>query len=173
MCHRHAAQKRSSERLKTVPADLRRPRWVVRVTRGPRYSVRVFVASLLIGAICGCRTVRGDGAALSRSLPAEGLASFYGAGFQGRRTANGERFDKEQLTAAHRTLPFGACVKVTSLENHRSVHVRVNDRGPLVGGRIIDVSEAAARELAMIAKGVAPVRIEACPESDGDPLPRL
>ena len=99
---------------------------------------------------------RGGGA------PGEGLASFYGASLQGRATASGERFDKEKLTAAHRALPFGACVTVTNLGNKRQVRVRVNDRGPFVGGRVIDVSEAAARELDMVGAGVARVRLESC-----------
>ncbi len=92
----------------------------------------------------------------------EGLSSFYGAGLQGRPTANGERFDKEQLTAAHRTLPFGTCVSVRSLSTGRSVNVRINDRGPFVANRIIDVSEAAARELGMIDAGVTRVHLTRC-----------
>lgn len=92
----------------------------------------------------------------------EGLASFYGEGFQGRTTANGERFDRRAMTAAHRTLPFGSCVRVENLGNGRSVEVRVNDRGPYVRGRIIDVSEAAARELGMLQQGVARVRLSPC-----------
>ncbi len=92
----------------------------------------------------------------------EGLASFYGAGLNGRPTASGERFDKEDFTAAHKTLPFGTCVEVTSLSNGRTVRVRINDRGPYVGGRIIDLSEAAARELGLISAGVGRVRLSAC-----------
>ena len=89
-----------------------------------------------------------------------GTASWYGPGFHGRRTANGERFNQNALTAAHRTLPFGTRVKVTNLSNNRSVVVRINDRGPYSGGRIIDLSAAAAREIGMINSGVARVRIE-------------
>jgi len=90
-----------------------------------------------------------------------GLATFYGDEQQGGPTASGERFDKRKLTAAHRTLPFGTRVRVTNTRNGRSVEVRINDRGPYGGhGRIIDVSEAAARELHMIDAGVVPVTVE-------------
>ena len=78
----------------------------------------------------------------------------YGSGFSGRKTASGETFDPAALTMAHRTLPFGTRVRVTNLENQRSVEVVVNDRGPFVPGRIADLSEAAARRLGMVADGV-------------------
>ncbi|MBS3933427.1 MAG: septal ring lytic transglycosylase RlpA family protein [Truepera sp.] len=93
-------------------------------------------------------------------LPAEGVASWYGPGFAGRRTANGEIFDPAQLTAAHRTLPFGTQVRVTHLANGLSVVVRINDRGPFRAGRIIDLSRAAAERLRMIGSGTATVRLE-------------
>jgi rare lipoprotein A len=83
-----------------------------------------------------------------------GRISMYGAGFAGRKTASGEPFDPAALTMAHRTLPFGTHVRVTNLENQRSVEVVVNDRGPFVRGRIADVSEAAARSLGMVVDGV-------------------
>ena len=89
-----------------------------------------------------------------------GRASWYGPGFHGRRTANGEVFNSNALTAAHRSLPFGTRVRVTNIHNGRSVIVRINDRGPFIRGRIIDVSAGAARILRMIHSGVAPVRIE-------------
>lgn len=88
-----------------------------------------------------------------------GKASWYGRKFHGRPTASGERFDMRELTAAHRTLPFGTQVRVTNLENNRSVVVRINDRGPFVGDRIIDLSRAAARQISMIERGVVRVRI--------------
>ena len=94
-------------------------------------------------------------------MPAQtGLASYYGADFHGRRTASGEIFDQWKMTCAHRSLPFGTRLKVTNMENKRSVVVRVNDRGPWVTGRIIDLSYAAAKNLDMIEKGVIKVKIE-------------
>lgn len=89
-----------------------------------------------------------------------GPASWYGPGFQGRRTANGERFDQNALTAAHRTLPFGTKVKVTCRNSGRSVTVRINDRGPFTGGRVIDLSRAAASQIGIQRRGVGPVSIE-------------
>ncbi len=89
-----------------------------------------------------------------------GIASWYGNPYHGRRTSNGEVFDMNQMTAAHRTLPFGAIVRVTNLDNRKTVSVRINDRGPFIEGRIIDVSRAAAREIGLIGPGTARVRIE-------------
>ncbi len=94
----------------------------------------------------------------------DGMASYYGQDFAGRRTASGERFDPRALTAAHRQLPFGTRVRVTNLENGRSVTVRINDRGPFAGGRIVDLSWEAARELGMLRAGVARVRVEVVPD---------
>ncbi len=90
----------------------------------------------------------------------DGVASYYGDRFDGRRTASGARFDKDALTAAHRTLEFGTRVTVTNKANGRSVDVVINDRGPFSGGRTIDLSKAAAREIGMLGRGVAPVRLE-------------
>jgi rare lipoprotein A len=90
----------------------------------------------------------------------EGVASWYGHPYHGRAAANGEIYDMEKMTAAHRTLPFDTWVRVYDLDNNRTTEVRIIDRGPFIGGRIIDVSHAAARELAMIGPGVARVRIE-------------
>ena len=89
-----------------------------------------------------------------------GVASYYGPGFVNQPTANGERFDPRELTAAHRTLPFGTRVRVTNLENGRQVVVRINDRGPYRKGRVIDLSRAAARRLGFVEDGVTNVRIE-------------
>ena len=83
-----------------------------------------------------------------------GVASWYGPGFHGKRTASGERFDQNDLTAAHRKLPLGSEVKVTNLENGRSIVVEINDRGPYVKGRVIDLSKAAARRLGIVEDGV-------------------
>jgi rare lipoprotein A len=88
-----------------------------------------------------------------------GLASWYGGYHQGRKTANGETFDVGLLTAAHKTLPLPSIVEVTNLDNGRSMRLRVNDRGPFVEGRIIDLSQAAAEELGVIRSGVARVRV--------------
>jgi len=90
----------------------------------------------------------------------EGIASWYGREFEGRPTASGEIFDASQLTAAHPSLPFGTVLTITNLHNNKSVTVRVNDRGPFVPARIVDVSRAAAERLDMIATGTAPVLIE-------------
>ena len=89
-----------------------------------------------------------------------GNASWYGPGFQGRLTASGERFDTAQLTAAHKTLPFGSLVRVTNRTNGLSVVVRINDRGPFIAGRIIDLSRAAAEKIDMLKSGTVPVTLE-------------
>ena len=88
-----------------------------------------------------------------------GTASYYGAKFQGRRTASGEKFDMHAMTAAHRTLPFGTLVEVTNPRNGKSVTVRINDRGPFHGNRILDVSRAAATELGLIQRGSGTVEL--------------
>lgn len=89
-----------------------------------------------------------------------GLACYYANKHHGRKTASGEVYDKNKFTAAHRTLPFGTYVKVTRPDNRKSVVVKINDRGPFTKGTIIDLSYAAAKELDMIKKGIAKVRIE-------------
>jgi len=98
-----------------------------------------------------------------RAVPAGlglvGVASYYGGRFHGRRTASGVRFDMNGLTAAHRTLPFGTRVRVTHLGNGRSVDVRINDRGPYIGGRVIDLSRGAAGVIGMHHQGVARVKV--------------
>ncbi|MGC1269596.1 MAG: septal ring lytic transglycosylase RlpA family protein [Croceibacterium sp.] len=91
---------------------------------------------------------------------AGGLASWYGSELAGRRTASGERFDPAGYTAAHRSLPFGSKVRVTSVSSGRSVIVRINDRGPFARGRVIDVSQAAARDLGLVASGSGNVRLQ-------------
>jgi rare lipoprotein A len=89
-----------------------------------------------------------------------GIASFYGARHEGRRTASGEIFDRHQLTAAHRTLAMGAIIDVLNLENGRRATLRINDRGPFRRGRVLDVSERAAQELDFVHKGTARIRID-------------
>ncbi len=115
-------------------------------------------AALVLGLLLGCAHVVPP----DLSGVEEGDASYYGPGLYGRPTASGEVLRPGTLTAAHRTLPFGACVRVTVVESGRSVEVRINDRGPFVSSRILDVSEAAARALGMLGKGVTRVRLAAC-----------
>lgn len=97
----------------------------------------------------------------ARSLDSfQGTASFYGAKFHGRKTASGEIFDMNKLTAAHRTLPFGTICRVTNLLNKKSVIVRINDRGPFVPGRLLDLSRGAAQALDAIPQGIIRVKVE-------------
>ncbi|MDP2885904.1 MAG: septal ring lytic transglycosylase RlpA family protein [Ignavibacteria bacterium] len=100
-------------------------------------------------------------------LTLEGVASYYADDYHGKQTSNGEIFDMNELTAAHRTLPFGTTARVTNLENKKTVVVRINDRGPFKEGRIIDLSLAAAKELDLIRMGTARVRIEVLEWGDG------
>ena len=122
-----------------------------------RATAAVFL--LLFVAACGASTRRPLAPRVGAAQ--EGLASWYGGKFHGRKTASGERFDQSALTAAHCTLPFGTTVRVTNQKNGRAVKVRINDRGPFGNARrVIDVSKAAARALGMIGEGVVPVRLE-------------
>lgn len=89
-----------------------------------------------------------------------GVASWYGPGFHGRRTANGEKFNQNEMTAAHKTLPFNTRVRVTSVSNGRSVIVTINDRGPYVRGRMIDLSAAAAKAIGLGGRGIGKVKLE-------------
>jgi rare lipoprotein A len=89
-----------------------------------------------------------------------GIASWYGPKFHGRKTASGEKYNQNAMTAAHKTLPFGTKVRVKNVKNDKSVIVRINDRGPFAKGRVIDVSRAAAKKLDMINSGTAKVNIK-------------
>lgn len=120
----------------------------------------VLVAAVAAFAACVQRSAPPPMPSVAEGWYEEGEASWYGPGFHGNRTASGEIYDMEALTAAHRELPFGARLRVRNLDNGRETLVRVNDRGPFARGRILDVSRAAARELAMIGPGTARVRIE-------------
>lgn len=115
------------------------------------------------GAVLG-RESREENAASSHARPSAlrniGDASWYGPGFRGKKTASGDTFDDEKFTAAHKTLPLGSKVRVTNLSNRKVVEVEINDRGPFVEGRIIDLSQAAARTLGMVDGGTAKVQIE-------------
>jgi rare lipoprotein A len=101
-----------------------------------------------------------------------GVASWYGVPYHGRRAASGEIYDMEQLTAAHRSLPFETWVEVTNLSNGRSVGVRINDRGPFVRGRVIDLSQAAARDIGMLGPGTARVQLRVIARPAGMQLPK-
>jgi rare lipoprotein A len=127
---------------------------------------------ILIGALvtAGCTSEdAGEGSKLTqqekkKSVHKEvGEASWYGPGFQGQETANGETFDQKEMTAAHPTLPMGTKAKVTNLENGKQVNVRINDRGPYAEERVIDLSRAAAKKIDMEADGTTQVKIETKP----------
>ena len=120
------------------------------VTWKAALGAAVIVCGFSLHAMAGGQTGKGT----------LGIASWYGGKFHGRTTANGERFDMNGLTAAHRSLPFGSKVRVTNPVTHDSIVVRINDRGPYVGNRMIDLSRAAARAVRIIDRGVAPVRLE-------------
>jgi rare lipoprotein A len=112
------------------------------------------IASLAFSSLCAAQVLDNG------SFTQEGIASWYGAEFEGRPTASGEIFSTSQFTAAHPTLPFGTTLMITNKHNGKTVIVRVNDRGPFVAARIIDLSQAAARQLDMIKTGTAPVLVE-------------
>lgn len=126
-----------------------------------RWPARILAAALLVSVLGGCAKRKSTPAprAVRPGWTETGIASWYGHPHHGRRAANGERYDMEKMTAAHRTLPFDTWVEVRNLDNGRSTRVRITDRGPFVDGRIIDLSRAAARALAMIGPGTARVRL--------------
>jgi rare lipoprotein A len=137
-----------------------------------RYLLVVFVASLLPGMVAVSAAIVFEQPLLkretqkTRKIPRaqKGLASFYGAGLQGEKTASGEIFDMKEMVAAHPSYPMGTIVRITNLENKRTLKVRVNDRGPTAANRkegvIIDVSRAAARALGFVKAGRVKVRVE-------------
>ena len=135
-----------------------------RPSKGPlRLVVRFTLAVGLL--LAGCRSAP-PGADLEppsdrrvRATVERGIASWYGPGFHGKRTANGEVYDQNGVSAAHKTLPFGTVVEVLNLDNGRTLQVRINDRGPFVRGRIIDLSKGAARKLGVVRSGIANVEI--------------
>ena len=124
------------------------------------------VQLVLTGAISESAYSNGD--PTGSSFVETGEASWYGPGFHGRKTANGERFDTYEFTCAHKTLPFGTLLKVTNLENNLYTVVRVNDRGPYIRGRIIDLSKASKEAIGM--GGTAQVKIEQITEEDAEML---
>ena len=133
--------------------------------RSPSFCrLLLFIALECLWALAAC------GATPAPGVRYEGTAAFYSDKLHGRKTASGEPYDKNALTAAHRTLPFGTVVKVTNLTNMRSVKVRINDRGPFGDGdRIIDLSRRAAETLDMIRSGVVPVHVEIIEMPDSAP----
>jgi len=122
-----------------------------------RLIIVLFIAALVIPQFAAAQSFPAPAGDIFRQ---EGIASWYGPEFDGRPTASGEVFDSSMLTAAHPTLPFGTILLVTNRHNNRQVAVRVNDRGPFVASRIVDVSKAAAEQLDMLLTGTAPVLIE-------------
>lgn len=145
------------------------PRHTARFRRNPRSRRAVGLLSAFALAFSSFGWAKADTPVASRTsgsigqqlvdLAQEGLVSWYGAAFHDRPTASGELFDSGAMTMAHPSLPFGTMVKVTNLRNGRSVVVRVNDRGPFVGRRIADLSQAAASEIGMMRRGIARVRL--------------
>lgn len=120
----------------------------------------IALVTLALALASGC-TGSGTPATGGRIVGSQkGIASYYSDKYQGRPTASGEAFDQHEMTAAHRRLPFGTRVRVTNVANGKSVAVRINDRGPFVSGRVIDVSRAAATKLGIIHAGLAQVTIE-------------
>ena len=128
-----------------------------------RYMLILLLLTSLTGLAACAGSTRDPAEVGGVSSQETGLASYYGHQYHGRTTANGETYDENKLTAAHRTLPFGTRVRVTNLENGKSVLLRVNDRGPFVDGRIIDVSWQAAQDLDFVQEGVVKARVEVLP----------
>lgn len=117
--------------------------------------MRLFIFILLLVTASSCHRK-----AYSEGGKETGFASYYAESYNGRKTANGEVYNSTKMTAAHKKLPFGTKVKVTNLSNGKKVKVRINDRGPFVEGRIIDLTRAAAEKLGMLRQGIAKVSIK-------------
>lgn len=132
----------------------------------PTLLSRISVYALLILFLSGSGNDGESDSCPENCLIETGVASWYGSRFTAQCTANGEAFDREAYTAAHRTLPFNTLVKVENTRNGRSITVRINDRGPYVSGRVIDISRSAASEIGMVAAGVATVNIYLVEESE-------
>lgn len=125
-----------------------------------RRSMAKALISIGLASSCTLGHAKSAGPVSSTKGEHFGLASYYSDKFHGRRTASGERYNRDALTAVHKYLPFGTLLRVTNLDNNRSVEVRVNDRGPLRKGRVLDLSRRAANELHLLRAGLAPVRYE-------------
>jgi rare lipoprotein A len=135
-------------------------------TRSRRYALLASATLLAVLGVSNSSSIQAEQPVKPQPQPPQhhwyqiGRASWYGRLFQGHQTASGENFDMNGLTCAHRSLPLGSLVRVTNLNNHKSVVVRVNDRGPLPDNRVIDLSYAAAQFIGFGGRGTAPVRIE-------------
>jgi len=149
---------------------LRRALFVVPKSRSSAAILARCAALLALLAFAGCkREAPPAPAPIAQAPPQEprlgqpqiGLASFYGRAFTGKRTASGDRYDPDEMTAAHRTLPLGSIAKVTNTDTGWSIQVEVNDRGPYAHGRILDLSRKAAASLGILDAGVARVKVEA------------
>ncbi|HEX6532565.1 MAG TPA: septal ring lytic transglycosylase RlpA family protein [Nitrospira sp.] len=126
-----------------------------------RPSQAVFYSLLFVGMLSGaCSWIPKGEAQFDVGIKDRGVASWYGEQFHGRQAANGEIFDMDALTAAHRTMPLGSIVRVVNLANGKYLHVRITDRGPYVNGRILDLSRAAAVQLGMAREGTTHVQVE-------------
>ena len=133
-------------------------RWnLSRAPLGMNFRTRIAVVAMLLSIAYGCATSKAPAQTKPEAL--HGIASWYGEEFAGRTTANGEIFDPVQLTAAHRTLPFGTVVDVTNAKTQQTVRVRINDRGPYIGNRVLDLSYAAAQKIGLIEPGTGEVNI--------------
>lgn len=171
------------------PSKIRVCRSLPKVARGRSFAP-VVLATLVLAIGCSTHSAGrrlkvnpglGDDrraaelhAALENGAVQVGQASWYGPKFHGRTTANGERFDMHRTSAAHKTLPFGTVVEVHNLDNGRKIQVRINDRGPFIRGRILDLSRAAAEALGMIGRGVVDIELAlvSWPRSEGRTTPR-
>jgi len=137
---------------------------VNRIERAYRAGLLVPIACLLLTS---CTCLPKGISDLDVGMKDRGIASWYGQDFHGWMTASGEIYDMEALTAAHRTLPLGTVVRVTNVMNGKQTRVRINDRGPYVNGRILDLSHAAAGELEMVKNGITPVQLEVVGHDEG------
>jgi rare lipoprotein A len=137
---------------------------VNRIERACHASLLVPIACLLLTA---CTCLPKGISDLDVGMKDRGIASWYGQDFHGWMTASGEIYDMEALTAAHRTLPLGTVVRVTNVMNGKQTRVRINDRGPYVNGRILDLSHAAAGELEMVKNGITPIQLEVVGHDEG------
>lgn len=128
------------------------------------YLLQIFRVGVLLGVllflVSGCSSHNGSGEGDGYTYETTGVASFYADKFQGRKTASGESFDNGALTAAHRTLPFGTMVVVKNLSNGKTVEVRINDRGPFIRKRVVDLSKSAFSRIEDLKKGITKVQLQ-------------